>query len=164
MPTAVRIALALTLCVAAGGCRQPDGPLPTPARDQSNEIGDIARDLMNVANKDPQAPEELKSDLSKYGHTEEAVAQINALSNDLAQAIGAARLEEQTAQSLAKTLWVGLNGRELSERQVDVLEREVKGVLAPTGVPEARAQAIADRLGEVQKVITNNPRRWHHVF
>jgi hypothetical protein len=111
MPPAVRrvflLALPCALPFLLGGCRQADGPTPTPNREQANEIGDIARDL---------------------------------------------------------TLWVGLTARELSERQVETLSREVKTALASTGVPENRAQSIADRLSAVQKSITANPRRWYQVF
>ena len=146
------------------GCRQADGPIPAPNREQSNEIGDIARDLMNVASKDAQAPEELVNDIGKYGTNDEAVAQMNALAREVAQALSGARLDEQTAQAFARVLWVGVTARELSERQIETLERDVKTTLAPTGVPEERAQSIANRLSAVQKTITANPRRWYQVF
>jgi hypothetical protein len=167
MPTSVRhvlLAVPLALVVTASGCRQADGPTPTPTREQENEIGDIARDLINVANRDPQAPDELRNDIAKHGSHAEAVQQMNGLAQDVSQALAGARLEEATAQSLAKTLWVGLTGKELSERQVETLGRDVKATLASTGVPEDRAQAIADRLSAVQKTITANPRRWYQVF
>jgi hypothetical protein len=164
MPTFVRIALVLALLPVGGGCRQADGPTPAPTREQTNEIGDITRDLINVANKDPQAPEELRDDIAKYGSTEEAVKQMTALAQEVSQALPGARLDEATAQNLARTLWVGLTAKELSERQVETLERDVKTTLAPTGVPEDRAQSIADRLSAVQKTVTANPRRWYQVF
>ena len=164
MPTFVRIALVLALLPVGGGCRQADGPTPAPTREQTNEIGDITRDLINIANKDPQAPEELRTDILKYGLTDEAVQQMNGLAQEVSQALAGARLDEQTAQKLASTLWVGLTARELSERQVEALGRDVKTVLAPTGVPEERAQSIADRLSAIQKTITANPRRWYQVF
>jgi hypothetical protein len=164
MPSALRFALALALAVGAASCRQADGPIPAPAGDQSNEIGDIARDMINVANKDPQAAEDLRSDLSKYGSSEESVQRINDLATALADALGGARLPDETAQNLANVVWVGLNGTQLSERQADALEREIKSVLSSTGVTEARAQSIADRLGEAQKAVTENRRRWYQVF
>lgn len=164
MPTFVRFALVLALPLLGGGCRQADGPIPTPTREQTNEIGDISRDLINVANKDPQAPEELRNDIAKYGSTDEAVQQMNGLAQEVSQALAGARVDEQTAQNLAKTLWVGLTARELSERQVEALGRDIKTTLASTGVPEERAQSIASRLSAVQKTITATPRRWYQVF
>lgn len=167
MPTSVRLrflALPLALSFSLAGCRQADGPTPTPNREQANEIGDITRDLMNVANKDPQAPEELRTDIVKYGSHDEATQQMNALAQEIAQTLAGARLDDLTAQSLATTLWVGLTARELSERQVEALGREVKTTLASTGVPEDRAQSIVNRLSAVQKTITANPRRWYQVF
>jgi hypothetical protein len=168
MPPAVRrvflLALPCALPFLLGGCRQADGPTPTPNREQANEIGDIARDLINVSNKDPQAPEELRTDMAKYGTNDAAIQQMNGLAQEVSQALAGARVDEQAAQSLATTLWVGLTARELSERQVETLSREVKTALASTGVPENRAQSIADRLSAVQKSITANPRRWYQVF
>jgi hypothetical protein len=164
MPTFVRIVFVLALSLVGGGCRQADGPTPTPTREQANEIGDITRDLINVANKDPQAPDELRTDIAKYGSNAEAVQQMNGLAQEVSQALAGARLDEQAAQSLASTLWVGLTARELSERQVEALGRDVKTALASTGVPEDRAQSIANRLSAIQKTITANPRRWYQVF
>ena len=164
MPTAARFALALALAVGAAACRQADGPIPTPTADQSNEIGDIARDMVNIANKDPQGPEDLRTDLSKYGTTDDAVQRINDFAKSVAQALVGARLTDESAQNLANVVWVAVNGKELSERQTEALEREIKTVLASTGVTEERAQSIAERLGEVQKAVTENRRRWYQVF
>jgi hypothetical protein len=154
----------LLLLLAPAGCRQADGPTPAPTVDQNNEIGDIARDMINVVNKDPQAAEDLRSDMSKYGPTDEATAHINELAKQVAQALNEARLDDATAQRLATTLWTGLTARELSRRQIEALEKELVAVLASAGVAEERAQPIADRLGDVQEAITNNPKRWYQVF
>ncbi|MGH9348913.1 MAG: hypothetical protein ACRD26_16775 [Vicinamibacterales bacterium] len=160
----VRLVLALALALGVAGCRQADGSTPLPTGDQANEVGDIARDMVNIVNKDPQAPEDLRSDLAKYGSNAEAVTAINELSRQVAQGLADARLDDQTAERLAHTLWVAVTAKELSARQVDALEREVKAVLASAGVPEDRAQPIADRLGEVQQTITENRRRWYQFF
>ena len=164
MSTALRSLLVLALAVGAASCRQADGPIPAPSADQSNEIGDIARDMVNVVNKDPQAAEDLRSDLVKYAANDEAGRQIDALAKEISDALAGARLTDDTAQSLARVVWVGLNGKELSERQAETLGREVKTVLSTTGVTEQRAQAIADRLGAVQRAVTEKPRRWYQVF
>jgi hypothetical protein len=164
MSTALRCLLVLAVAVGAASCRQADGPIPTPSGDQNNEIGDIARDMVNVVNKDPQAAEDLRCDLVKYAGNEEAGRQIDGLAREISGALAGARLTDETAQSFAKVVWIGLNGKELSERQAEALGREVKTVLSTTGVTEQRAQAIADRLGAVQRAVTDTPRRWYQVF
>jgi hypothetical protein len=164
MPTSVRFALALVLAVAAAGCRQADGPIPVPARDQSNEIGDLARNMMNIVNKDPQAPEDLKSDLSKYGQTRDASAKADELAAQIAQVLPGTRLDEDSAEKLAHTLWVAVTAKQLSERQINGLEKDLKDTLVLAGVEESRAQPVADKLGEVQSATTENRRRWYQVF
>jgi hypothetical protein len=163
MLTLARLALLLAIAAAAG-CRQADGPIPTPTAEQANEIGDLARDMINVANRDPQASEDLRSDMSKYGSTGDEVQRMNDLAATLSVALAGARLTDETARELANVIWVALNGKELSERQAEALGREVRTLLSSTGVTEERAQAIADRLGDVQKVVTDNRRRWYQVF
>jgi hypothetical protein len=164
MPSSLRVFLLLALILVASGCRQADGAMPAPTTDQTNEIGDIARDMANVVNKDPQAPQDLRDDLARYAQTESAAAPIDNLARDLVPALNTARLDDPTAQRLAHTLWVGLTARSLSERQVAVLQRELKGILTQAGVTDDRAQPVADRIGDVQKAITANPKRWYQVF
>ena len=160
----MRGALALMLVISGAACRQPDGRIPSPVRDQANEITDVARDMINVVNKDPQAPEDLRSDLSKYGGSEDAVAKANELARAVSDALPGSRLEDEAANQLARSLWVGLTATELSSRQVETLKRDVKATLASAGVEEARAQPVADKLGEVQSVVTKNPKRWYQLF
>lgn len=160
----MRAALVLALALCAIGCRQPDGLPPTPTAEQSNEIGDIARDMINVVNKNPEAPEDLRGDLSRYSQTQDVASETDALARQLAQALAGARLDDETAQRLAHTLWLGLTAREFSESQIDALKSDLKTILTSAGVPEDRAQPVADRLGAVQTLITNNPRRWYQLF
>jgi hypothetical protein len=164
MVTSRRVALFLTLVLGAAACRQADGQAPAPTDDQKNEIGDIARDMVNLVNRDPEAPADLRSDLAKYAPDQAASAQIGELASALSAALAGARLEEPTAQQLAQTLWMGVAAREFSDRQVTALQDEVKAVLASAGVPAERAQPVADRLGDVQKAVTDNPRRWYQMF
>jgi hypothetical protein len=115
-------------------------------------------------NKDAQAPEDLKSDLSKYGQTQDAVARAGELASQIAQVLPGARLDEDTAQKLAHTLWVAVTAKQLSERQVSGLQKELKDTLTLAGVEESRAQPVSDKLGEVQGATTENRRRWYQVF
>ena len=60
----------ICLCViVSGGCRQPDGQVPAPGVEVQQELGDVVRDLQNVASaRDPQAPKDLADDLRKCDH------------------------------------------------------------------------------------------------
>jgi hypothetical protein len=52
----------LTVCLAA--CRQADGPMPEAIESIANELGDITRDLQNVAYRKPTRVEDLTDDIS----------------------------------------------------------------------------------------------------
>lgn len=157
--------LALVLALALGaGCRQADGPAPAPTTDQTNEIGDIARDLLNVAGNDAQAPEDLRSDLTKYAPDRDAAARVDELSREVSRAIAGTRLDERQAQELAHKLWLALTARQFSDRQVETLQKELKTILSALGITEDRAQPIVAKVSDVQKSITENPRRWYQVF
>lgn len=164
MQTLIRCALVAALVASATACRQSDGAAPTPTEDQRNEIGDLARDMINLVNKDPEAPKDLENDIVKYGETDEAVEQAQELTRRLIDALNVARLEEQTAQRLAHSLWVGVTATQYSQRQVEALQADVKSILLSTGVTDQGAEAVAQQLGAVQKEITNNPKRWYQVF
>jgi hypothetical protein len=156
--------MAAPLAVSLAGCRQPDGPMPTPTEDAKDEIGEMARDMMNVINREPEAEAELASDVSKYGADIEAVDASRELARRLTDVLPAARLDDQSAQRLAHTLWVGVTATELSARQVEAVQNEVREILRGAGVEEPRADAVAQQLGVVQQEITNNPKRWYQVF
>jgi hypothetical protein len=165
MQTFARLACVAVLTLASTACRQTDGPTPTPTPDQQNEIGDLSRNLVNLVNKDPAAAEDLRSDLAKYSPNEDATVASHELTRRLAEAVtSGARLDEPTAQKLARTLWLAMTATEYSERQVEALENELKGTLVAAGVAENRAQPVADQLGVVQERITANPKRWYQVF
>jgi len=163
MKTLVRGALIAAL-LGGAACRQPDGRTPIPTADQQNEIGDIARDLLNLVNNDREAPGDLASDLQKYTEEDAGLDQSKELTRRLIEGLEGARLDEPTAEQLARTLWVGLTARDYSNRQVDALKTELTAVLTKAGVPANRAQPIAEQLGAVQQAITTNPKRWYQVF
>src|SRR3954468_18813281 len=57
------------ICVAAlalTGCRQADGPMPPATGTVPNELGDISRDLQNLASGKPDGPKDLSEDISHY--------------------------------------------------------------------------------------------------
>ena len=164
MRTWIALLPAALLAASLAACRQADGPTPAPDADAQNEIGDIARDMINLVNGDPEAPADLSHDISRYGRDEEAADAAREMARRLAGALPSARLDEPTAQRLAHTLWVGLNATELSERQVEAVKNELREILRGAGIEESQAEAVAQQIGTVQEQITDNPRRWYQVF
>ena len=63
-----QIAYAVILAVALplAACRQADGPMPASTAATANEIGDISRDLQNLASGSPEGPKDLSDDIGHY--------------------------------------------------------------------------------------------------
>src|SRR5688572_30069295 len=105
------------------GCRQADGPVPTPDENTKAELGDVAEDLQNIASgRDPQAPEDLASDLSKYPRSKDVLPVVDALSLQTSKVVAGKALNDQVSQRLAHSLWLSIAAREMSARQVESLQ------------------------------------------
>jgi hypothetical protein len=165
MTSRVRGALLIVLSLVAAGCRQPDGPMPTPNQNVQDDLVDIGRDLMYIATgSDPAAPQDLSADLRKYVTRDEAMPVVEELSRRTAGAVANTKLPEQTAQRLAHTLWVAIAAREMSDRQVEALQNDTQSMLISVGVADEPAAQVAAQLGEVQRVVTDRQRRWYEWF
>jgi hypothetical protein len=157
--------LIVGVTVLAGGCRQADGPVPTPTATYQEELVDVARDLQNVATgRDPKGPSDLADDLRKYTEKPAARPLVDELSTRTAKAIMGRELAEQDAQRLAHNLWVSVYAKDLSERQIEMLQNDVQAHLVSLGVGEDTAQQVAAQVGEVQSSVTLRPRRWYELF
>ena len=151
--------------LSLGACRQADGPIPAPNQTRQEELVDVARDLQNIASgRDPQAPEDLAADLRRYAQRPDAKRAVDELSTRTARALGGRNLAEQDAQRLAHNLWLAVEGREMSERQIEALQNDVQALLMSVGVAEESAQQVAAQVGEVQGAVTDRPRRWYELF
>jgi hypothetical protein len=165
MTSLVRGALLVVLSLVAAGCRQPDGPMPTPNENVQDDLVDIGRDLIYIATgSDPAAPQDLLADLRKYVTRDEAMPVVEELSRRTAGAVANTKLPEQTAQRLAHTLWVAIAAREMSDRQVEALQNDTQSMLISIGVADEPAAQVAAQLGEVQRVVTDRQRRWYEWF
>ena len=156
----------ICLCViVSGGCRQPDGQVPAPGVEVQQELGDVVRDLQNVASaRDPQAPKDLADDLRKYVPRPAAVPAVDELTRLTAGAVAGTQLTEQAAQRLTHNLWLSVVARDSSERQVESLQNDTHALLVSIGVGDDRAQQVAVQVGEVQRAVTDRPRRWYELF
>lgn len=165
MTSLVRRALLVVLALVAAGCRQPDGPMPTPNQNVQDDLVDIGRDLIYIAaGSDPAAPQDLSADLRKYVTRDEAMPVVEELSRRMADAVANTKLPEQTAQRLAHTLWLAIAARDISERQVEALQNDTQSMLISVGVADEPAAQVAAQLGEVQRVVTDRQRRWYEWF
>jgi hypothetical protein len=151
--------------LSLGACRQADGPIPAPNQTVQEELVDVTRDLQNIAaSRDPQAPQDLADDLRKYAPRRDARPAVDQLSGRTASVLGGVTLTEQAAQRLAHNLWLSVAARELSERQIDMLQNDVQSLLISLGVAEQNAQQVAALVGDVQGAVTDRPRRWYELF
>ena len=157
--------LLATLTLGLGGCRQADGPMPTPSQTYQEELVDVARDLQNVATgRDPNGPKDLADDLRKYTEKPAARPLVDELSARTSKAIAGRELPEQDAQRLAHNLWVSVYAKDLSEKQIETLQNDMQAHLVSLGVDEDSARQVALQVGEVQGSVTLRPRRWYELF
>jgi hypothetical protein len=164
MKSVVRAAIIILPLVAAG-CRQPDGPVPTPNENAQDDLYDISRDLTYIATgSDPAAPNDLTDDLRKYVTRDEAVPVVEELSRRTAGVLANKKLPEQTAQRLAHTLWLSIAATEISERQIEGLQNDTQSMLVSVGVADTEAEQVAAQVGEVQRAVTRRQRRWYEWF
>lgn len=148
------------------GCRQADGPIPTPDESVQEDLYDVRRDLEYIASGyDPTASKDLALDLRKYVEEEpEAARAVDELTRRTASVLPGTKLPEQMADRLAHNLWLSIMAREISERQVEALQNDTQSLLMSIGVAEENAQQVAAQVGEVQRVRTNRQRRWYELF
>jgi hypothetical protein len=156
--------LGLAAALLGGGCRQADGPLPTPTGEVPGRLIDLSRNLENIARGDAQAQTDLADDLYVFVDRGDARPAIDELSRRTAGAISGKALPEQTAHELANKYWVSVAARDLSERQVDTLQNDVRSLLVSAGVAEDTAQSVAEQVDIIQSAVTERPRRWYEWF
>jgi hypothetical protein len=150
--------------ISLAGCRQPDGPLPASDDEVQNRLGDMTRDLLNVAARQPDAGNEFAEDLTVFARSPEGEEASRAFARRVVDVIPGSRLNDQSAQRLAHSCWMAVAGRELSQRQVEGVQNDIEGLLSSIGVPEEPAHAVAEQVSEVQRVVTIRPRRWYELF
>ena len=164
MKTRARV-IVVILPLLLAGCRQADGPMPEATGEVPNRLADITRDLQAVARGDAQARQDLADDVTVFVDADgEPRMAVNELSRRTAEVVTGSRLSEQSAERLARQLWTAAAGRELSQRQVETLQGEMHALLVEIGVPEDRAENTATQVGEVQRLLTDRPKRWYQLF
>ena len=159
---AYAVVVSTTLSLTA--CRMADGPLPPATGDVPNEITEMSRDLWNVANHDPAALDDLLKDVTHYAEGTGGQAAAADLSRRLAEAVAGKTFMPAEAVPLARSCWVAVAGRQLSDMQVENLQNEFKSQVMTLGVDEPQAQALATQVGVVQRAVTARHRRWYELL
>jgi hypothetical protein len=161
MPWAIALLLP---CVIAGGCRQPDGAWPQDGGEVPNRLSDLQRDLQSVAAGDGEGAKDLADDLAVFAPTPEGMAAARTLAGSVSVAVAKHSLNEDALKQLSSNLWKTVASRELSERQVDALKDDMRGTLTSIGVAQSDANAVADRVAQTQKAVSNRTRRWYERY
>ena len=139
--------------------------MPDASGTIANELGDISRDLQNLAGGDPTGPKDLSDDISHYAQgTNGGEAAAAELSRRLGQALTGKTFKLAQAMPVAHSCWVTVAGRQLSEKQVEGLKTEMKSELMSLGANELQAQSVADQVGAVQQAVTARHRRWYELL
>ena len=154
--------LLLVFMFALTGCRQSDGDIPAPQGEQVNKADDISRDLEAVAAAQQGAANDLRDDLGNLSGEPPPDHLVDELANRLNQALAGTALSETAAKGIAEKLFVAATARDLSERQQAMLRTEMSTALTSAGVPQAKADAVTDVVGEIQVAIGENRKRWWH--
>ena len=158
-------AFVLAAILPFAACRQADGPMPEATATTPNELGDISRDLQNLASGKPEGPRDLSDDISHYAEgTNGGQAAAAELSRRLGEALTGKNFKLAQAAPLAQSCWVVVAARQLSEKQVESLQNEMKAQLMSLGVNEQQAQNVAAQAGVVQQAVTERHRRWYEML
>jgi hypothetical protein len=157
------VVLLSSACVAA--CRQADGTWPSETgSDTSNRLHDLTRDLQSVAAGEAEAPKDLADDLAVFAEQPAGVSAARNLADGLSNTIRKRTASEDACKQMASILWKSVASRQLSERQIDGLKDDMRGVLTSIGVAQPEANSVADRIGQTQKAVTVRTRRWYERY
>ena len=160
----IGVGVLVPMMLGVVGCRQPDGEIPPPTEEQMNQIGDIARDLQNVAAGRPKARLELADDLYNLADPSPPRDLADRLSDALEAALAGRALSEAATRQVADLLFVVSRVRQLSERQIDQMANDLEAALVSAGANEDQARAAAAAAHEVQTTMTVNRRRWYELL
>jgi hypothetical protein len=156
-------------CVlVTASCRMSDGPMPDPKTGEAtNRIGDLARDLGNVAAGHEEARQDFQEDLRvvvDFEDTPAAEAPLMALGQQVMDVMVGTKASEAAVVPLLEHVYVALTARELSENQVKTLQANVQAAATQLGVDDVKARALGAQVGIVQQAVTERHRRWYEVF
>src|SRR6266508_5976325 len=104
----LKYAVVVVAALGLAACRQANGPMPPLNATIQEELVDVGHDLQNISRKDPQGPEDLAHDLRKYSERTVTHSSIDELSKRTATVLVGKKVDEQTGNRLAHTLWTAV--------------------------------------------------------
>ena len=120
--------------------------------------------MESVAAGEAEASKDFADDLAVFTDNPDAVAAARTLAGSISVVIQKRSLSQDALKQLSSILWKAVASRDLSERQVDALKDDMRGVLVSIGVSQADANAVADRVGQTQKTVTLRTRHWYERY
>jgi hypothetical protein len=156
--------LVLIAAVAAGACKQGDGPMPDKSGDVPNRLSDLKRDLESVVAGDQQAVQDLTDDLMVFIDEPEGQAMTKAMSTTICAMLIKRPVNDEMQTKIVSLMWTAVAARDLSERQMDALKDDVRNTLLAVGVTQPDANLAAGRVGDVQNAVTLRTRRWYERY
>jgi hypothetical protein len=155
-----RVAVILVSVFLVAGCRQPDGAVPEPSGEHANKADDISRDLLAMSRDEREAAKDLAADLENLVGRQPPRALVQELTSHVAGAIKGKALTDEAAQKLSRQLYVAVAATELSERQIGMLRQDIVGTLVASGAAASQAEPVSESVGEIQRLMGTNRRRW----
>lgn len=148
------------------GCRQPDGTMPQETGEVPNRLVDISRDLQSAAGGDGQAATDLGDDLAVFvgAPGADGDAETRELARRVTAAVAGRTLPADASERLARQLWQVVAATDLSARQIEKLQEDVKQTMTGIGVAEDAAATVAAQVPEVQNAVTDRTKRWYELF
>ena len=140
--------------------------MPVETGEVPNRLVDISRDLQSAASGDSQAAQDLGDDLAVFVGAPgvKGEAETRELSRRVTTAIAGKPLSGEASERLARQLWQVVAAGDLSARQVEKLQEDLKGTMTGLGVAEEPAQSVVTQVEEVQKNVTDRAKRWYELF
>jgi hypothetical protein len=161
------VIVVLVTGLAVAGCRQADAPLPAMDESVTNRLSDLTRNLQNISANHQEAVGDLADDLKVFveeNRTPQAPPAIDGLAQSVAQAISGKPFDEATMSALSRQLWLTVASRELSDKQTDTLQADVRAATIGVGASPESAGAVAAQAVAVQRTLNSRQRLWYEVF
>lgn len=138
--------------------------MPVAQGDVPDRLSDLSRDLLSVAGHAPAARQEFLEDLAVFADDKPAQGAVSTFAARVSEAVEESKLTEHAAQELARAVWVVVAGTELSPRQVETAQNDLRQQLTAAGVPMERSEAVAAEVTNVQEIVNVRQRRWYELF
>ena len=156
------------MALLSAGCRQPDGPLPTPSDDETaNRLYDLSRDLEEIARGSEAERQGFVDDLLIFAdpHRPEALEAVSKFGTRLVEGVPRGTpLPPESTKQLVRTCWTLVAATQLSDRQLKQLQGELAPLLSSIGIPQDRVDGLVADLPALQRAVSTRPRRWYEIL